>query len=89
MSKIESLIEHADNPYVYVMGDFNADVTKHVKDNVSHKFGNELDKFCRDEGLVLSDVLLLEGSKSYTFFSDAHNTVSWIDHTVSSTTVIN
>ena len=49
------------------MGDFNADVTKNIKSNVSLKLGNLLDKFYSDERLVVSEVLLLEGSKSDTF----------------------
>lgn len=40
-------------------------------------------EFCTVENLVLSDVIHLEEG-AYTFISSAHNTVSWLDHVVSS-----
>ena len=57
------------------MGQCNAYLTSNVKGNTPHKFGNKLDTVCRDEELVLSDVLLLESLKCYTCFSEAHTKV--------------
>ena len=42
-------------------------------------FGEELHNFCDDNDYVLSDVAKLNNG---TFTSEAHGTVSWLDHCV-------
>jgi endonuclease/exonuclease/phosphatase family metal-dependent hydrolase len=74
LSKLESIITQADTPYVYVSGDFNADVTH------NHLFGTELTEFCQDTDLLLSDTLLLNSGHCYTHVSASHGTTSWLDH---------
>ena len=53
----------------------------------NRKFGNELITFCSDEGLVLSDVNFLgknnDASNTFTFVSEVHHSVSWLDHCIS------
>jgi hypothetical protein len=76
LSKIESLITSADTPYVYAIGDFNADLNK------DHRFGNELSQFCHDMDLTISDKVHLQDC--YTFVSCAHNSTAWLDHVICS-----
>ena len=49
--------------------------------------GNELFTFCDDEGLVLSDVRVLglnnNQNNNFSFVSDMHHSVLWLDHCVS------
>ena len=47
-------------------------------------FGNELLRLCSDNSLCLSDTLFLP-SNTYTFISSSHDTVSWLDHVLSTT----
>ncbi len=42
-------------------------------------FGKELLDFCHNANLVITDVAHCDNA-SYTFFSTAHYTVSWLDH---------
>ena len=77
LSKLDNIITTANTPYVYVIGDFNADLNK------DHLFGSELASFCADMNLIISDTAHLKGG--YTFVSSAHNTTSWLDHVVCTT----
>ncbi len=78
LTKINSIVCDHPNPYVYAIGDFNA----HLGDNSSHHlFGKNLMSFCKKENLIISDRLSL-ADDSFTFVSDAHGVVSWIDHVV-------
>lgn len=63
--------------YAAAIGDFNANVSSQ-----HHKFGNELKTFCKDENCILTDVVHCP-SDSFTFISEAHSTVAWLDHMVS------
>ena len=58
------------------MGDFNANVLSDT-----HRFGTELINYCDSERLVISDKELAP-TNTFTFLSEAHSTVSWIDHIV-------
>jgi hypothetical protein len=49
LSQIDSIIRSCGTPYVFIMGDFNADPNK------VHLFGQELAEYCNDVKLVLSD----------------------------------
>ena len=74
LSEMDSIITAASTPYVYFIGDFNADLSK------DHLFGSELKSFCSDMNLIISDKEHL--GDSYTFLSSAHDSVSWLDHVV-------
>ena len=65
-----------DNPTtsIYIVGDLNADVT-----DANSLFGNHLNQFCSDSGLVLSSKILLPND-SYTYISEAWHSISWLDH---------
>lgn len=78
LSKIDDIILATDTPFVTIVGDFNADL--HNRDN--HMFGKDLYDHCTQEGLVMSDSLLLP-SDTFTCFSEAHHTTSWLDHVIS------
>jgi exonuclease III len=59
-----------------IIGDFNACTTKNTL------FGKEIRLMCDDNGLLLSDVTLLPPD-SFTFYSEVHQSTSWLDHCVS------
>ena len=79
LGKINRIIEDANTPYVYVIGDLNANTRR----GQHHLFGDELIDFCLHDNLVLSDVILCK-EETYTYFSTAHFSVSWLDHVISS-----
>ena len=78
LSQLLQIIEDFSSPYVYVCGDFNANVFS------NSRFGNELLRLCSDNSICLSDTLFLP-SNTYTFVSYSHDTVSWLDHVLSTT----
>ena len=45
--------------------------------------GSLLHDFCLNSKLIVSDFQLLPHHNTFTFYSDAHNTVSWLDHVIS------
>ena len=58
--------------FVFAIGDFNADTQS----------GTEFIICCRDEGLVISDLVHVKNTdNAYTFVSN-HGTTSWTDHVV-------
>ena len=92
LGKIESIFSDYDSPYIYVIGDFNADISGWHSGQVTHKFGQDLLGFCKNEGFVMSDKELCSACDTYTFYSDAHCKTSWLDHvltTVSGHSLIN
>ena len=70
LSQLLQIIEDFSSPYVYICGDFKANVFSHSR------FGNELLRLCSDNSLCLSDTLFLP-SNTYTFISSSHDTVVW------------
>lgn len=76
---IGSFIEECEYTCIYVMGDFNADVS-----DVKSLFGQYLTQFCQDNKLTLSSKVLLP-TDSYTYVSEAWNTTSWLDHCICTT----
>ena len=76
LSKIDSIILDAETPYVFVLGDFNADVCN------GQSFGKELSLFCHEEDLIISDIRHLSSADNYTYMSEAHQTTSWLDHII-------
>jgi hypothetical protein len=77
VNRINNIICTADSPVVYAMGDFNADFVK------GQLFGDELVTFCRDVNLIITDKLYLSGKKTFSYFSEAHSSTSWLDHILS------
>ena len=75
LGKIRSIIDEFDSPYVFVFGDFNADIERQTS------FGKELDSFCQESDLIVADPVFL-GRGSVTHVNDAHGTESWLDHIV-------
>ena len=73
--KLDDLIMDSITSYVYIIGDFNADTMA----GKQRKFGKELMNCCHGEELILSDVKKCPNT-TYTYVSEAHNTVSWLDH---------
>ena len=67
-----------------VLGDFNAN----LRCNSNCLFGNELLAFCKAEHFVIADTELCSND-SFTFFSEAHNSVSWLDHVIVSKSAYN
>ncbi len=77
---INNIIMAYKSPYVYIMGDFNADIAQ-VNGQYNQLFGKELLSFCNLESLVIADKKMLPAD-SYSFYSSAHRSTSWLDHVV-------
>ena len=78
LSHLSTAVEEAHYPYIAMIGDFNAN----MKPGLNTLFGNELKRFCRDELLSISDASHCPPS-TFTFFSESHQSVSWLDHCIS------
>ena len=77
LGMVHSIIQESDVSSVFVIGDWNAEI------NANSVFGSELSSFCTDHSYVISDIEHLGiDSGSFTFFSEAHGSTSWIDHCV-------
>lgn len=76
LNRLDSLL--SVNPYSAAIGDFNAN----LGGNAFSRFGNHLLEFCNTAKLVISDHVIAPTS-SFTFFSEAHGSVSWLDHIIS------
>ncbi len=74
LAKIDNCLETCH--YSCAIGDFNANISG------NSRFGTELTNYCDNENLVLSDKALAPAD-TFTFISEAHGTVGWIDHIVS------
>jgi len=74
---LPSFIEELDTTCVYIVGDLNADI---LDDN--SLFARHLHNFCSDNDLILSSESILPRD-SFTYISEAHHTVSWLDHCLS------
>jgi len=75
LSFLSTAIEEREFTHIAMIGDFNTTI------DANSCFGKELKKFCGDEMLSISDSTWCD-SKSFTFYSEAHQTVSWIDHCI-------
>ena len=75
LSKLQCIIDSASTPYIFIFGDFNADIQS------TSVFGAELIDFCDNNNLCFidKDKLLPD---SFTFVSQAHGTTSWLDHCI-------
>jgi hypothetical protein len=79
LSKVDSVLDGFT--YAAAIGDFNANIT-----NPCHRFGTEFRTFCQRHNWIISDHVLAPDD-TFTFFSAAHNTVAWLDHIISTTTL--
>ena len=75
--KIHTLFQNNDTVYNMAVGYFNANLLK------QSIFCSGLIKFCHENDYVLGDQGKLPG-QTFTFHSDAHDTVSWLDHALCS-----
>jgi len=66
------------------VGDFNVNLLVRG-DTVISKFGGHLTDFCAEENVILADVHFLNDN-SFTYISPAHNSVSWLDHIITTAT---
>jgi exonuclease III len=83
LSRLHTIIDQHATSYVYVIGDFNANI---CRTNPGRScFANELATFCEEEDLILSDFTLLDPD-TFTYTSHAHNTVGWLDHILTTNT---
>ena len=69
LDKIRCIIDVASTPYIFVLGDFNADLKS------ESVFGSELIEFCDVNNLCLIDKFMLLPD-SFTYFSEAHGSTS-------------
>ena len=78
LSKLQCIIDSANTPYVFILGDFNADIQN------TSIFGAELLDFCDNNTLCFLDKEFLPPD-SFTYISQAHGTTSWLDHCITTT----
>ena len=83
LAKINSFIVNHHSPYACVIGDFNAN----MKEGCQSHFEEELKKFCVSENFTIADKLLCDND-TFTFFSEAHSSVSWLDHVILLQTIL-
>ena len=78
LNKINCIIDSASTPHVFILGNFNANI------NSNSLFGKERIKFCDINRLCFTDKSMLLAN-TYTFFSQAHDSTSWLDHCITTT----
>jgi exonuclease III len=75
MTKIGEFIDSHTTPYAAVFGDFNTNLLQ----NSNSVFKRHLLQICLENNLVVADQRLCSSS-TFTFYSEAHHSVSWLDH---------
>ena len=78
LSAVEAMYKLLNSSNTAILGDFIA--------SDFNSFGKLLNDFCCNNNFKLSDKLLLP-SNSFTYYSEAHSTTSWLDHCLSSHSV--
>ena len=78
LSKLQCIIDSANTPYVFILGDFNADIQN------TSIFGAELLDFCDNNTLCFLDKEFLPPD-SFIYISEAHGTTSWLDYCITTT----
>ena len=76
LDKVKCIIESANTPYVFVMGDFNADI------KCSSIFGSELIEFCNMKDLCFFLLTNLCFYDTFTYVSQSYNPMSWLDRCI-------
>ena len=76
LGALEAMYKFLNCPNIAIFGDFNA--------SDSSSFGKSLNDFCCNNNFKLSDKFYML-SNSFTYYSEAHSTTSWLDHSLSAT----
>ncbi|CAG4954359.1 unnamed protein product [Colias eurytheme] len=74
LSAMSAVVESCDVQMVYMLGDYNA--------HPDSLFGRELGAFCEEMDWRCSDIDMLDMQSTFTFISDVHGSVKWLDHCV-------
>ena len=75
LAEISAIIQNGSTQEVVIMGDFNADFKR--------RFAQKLRTFANENELHISDGILPGfDSYFYTYISEAHSSVPWLDHVV-------
>ena len=80
--KIDAVFKNNHTVHNMAIGDFNSDLLG------SSMFGRELCKFCDEKCYTIGDQKHLP-ENMFTCHSDAHDSVSWLDHAICSTAMFN
>jgi exonuclease III len=83
LSKIGDFIDSHPTPYVAVIGDFNTNLLQ----NSHSVFRSHLLQYCQENNLLVVDQRLCSND-TFTFFSEAHHSVSWLDHIVTNLNMV-
>ena len=75
MSKSVAFCNGINSTCIFIVGDFNADISK------SSVFGSILHDFCNDFSFSIVDKDYLP-AETYTYVSPAWGTTSWLDHVI-------
>ena len=76
LANINNIVNEVKTSNVIVLGDFNA--------NLGTMFGEELNTFCHENNLHISDIEKLGKSDDhFTYISEAHGSTAWLDHILS------
>ena len=75
MSKIVAFCNGINSTCIFIVGDFNADISK------TFVFGSILHNFCNDVSSSIVDKDYLPAG-AYTYVSSAWGTTSWLDHVI-------
>ena len=78
LSKLQCITTSSNTPYVFILGDFNADIQS------TSIFGAVLIDFCDNNELCFIDKEMLFPD-TFTYTSQAHGTTSWLDHCITTT----
>ena len=73
-TQLLSIVNDLECPNIYIVGDFNANVS-----DSNSVFGNHLKNLCNDHNIINATFSKLPHD-SFTFISDIWHTVSWLDH---------
>ena len=79
VDKFKCIIESASTSYVCILGDFSANIQS------QSIFGTELIEFCDMNNLCFTDRMMLLPD-AFTFVSQAHDTTSWLDRSITTST---
>ena len=87
LSKIKAVIAEHSSSCVLPLDDYNANIRTDDYGCVTKSFGTELLIFCIEDGLHIIERIHLADNDNFTFVSDVHNTVSWLDQAIGTASV--